>query len=253
MNISVRGKKRFGICLLVACLVVGNMTGCSFMKKSLEIETGNVSSGSVVMMVGGEQVRYSEVLAYCYFLKCQYENSFGEELWQYKISENETIGDQAKQEIVNMITQLKVINTVAQEQGISLSADEQDEALRQAEDLVRNANAKDKKKYLLSVQEISEIYQENALADKMFYVATDRADTNVSEEEARQAVLDGESGGEGSQTPSDGREPGEDEINQAKEQIIQQRQSDMFIEEYNKWMQDKHVDINQAFWNDFSL
>lgn len=247
------GKKRFGLCLMIVCLTVLGLTGCSFMKKSSEIESGDVSSGSVVMMVGGEQVRYSEVLAYCYFLKCQYENSFGKELWDYKISENETIGDQAKQEIVNMITQLKVINAVAQEQGISLSADEQDEALRQAEDLHRNASAEDKKKYLLSVQEISEIYQENALADKMFYVATDRADTNVSEEEARQAVLDAQNDRDGSQASSDGREPGEDEINQAKEQIIRQRQSDMFIEEYNKWLQDQHVDINQAFWNDFSL
>lgn len=88
--------------------------------------------------------------AYCYFLKCQYEDSFGKELWNYKLSENETIGDQAKQEIVNMITQLKVISGVAQEQEVSLFADEQDEALRQAESLVQNATAADKKTYSLS-------------------------------------------------------------------------------------------------------
>lgn len=104
-----------------------------------------MSSGTVVMMVGDDQVRYSEVMAYCYFLKCQYEDSFGKELWQYKLDDNETIGDQAKQEIVNMITQLKVISGVAQQQEVSLSADEQDEALRQAESLVQNAKAADKR------------------------------------------------------------------------------------------------------------
>ena len=102
-------------------------TGCG-KKKTSKLEKGDISSGTVVMMVGDYQVRYSEVMAYCYFLKCQYEDSFGKELWNYKLSENETIGDQAKQEIVNMITQLKVISGVAQEQEVSLSADEQDEA-----------------------------------------------------------------------------------------------------------------------------
>ena len=175
-----------GLCIAMAAALV--FTGCGHKKSSREEKGTTVSSGTVVMMVGDDQVRYSEVMAYCYFLKCQYEDSFGKELWQYKLDDNETIGDQAKQEIVNMITQLKVISDVAQQQEVSLSADEQDEALRQAESLVQNAKAADKKEYGLSVQKISEIYQENLLAEKMFYVATDEADTNVTDEEASEAI-----------------------------------------------------------------
>ena len=124
-----------GLCIAMAAALV--FTGCGHKKSSREEKGTTVSSGTVVMMVGDDQVRYSEVMAYCYFLKCQYEDSFGKELWQYKLDDNETIGDQAKQEIVNMITQLKVISDVAQQQEVSLSADEQDEALRQAESLVQ--------------------------------------------------------------------------------------------------------------------
>ena len=124
-----------GLCIAMAVALV--FTGCGHKKSSKEEKGTTVSSGTVVMMVGDDQVRYSEVMAYCYFLKCQYEDSFGKELWQYKLDDNETIGDQAKQEIVNMITQLKVISDVAQQQEVSLSADEQDEALRQAESLVQ--------------------------------------------------------------------------------------------------------------------
>lgn len=209
------------LCIAMAVMVL--FTGCG-KKKTSKLEKGDISSGTVVMMVGDYQVRYSEVMAYGYFLKCQYEDSFGKELWDYKLSENETIGDQAKQEIVNMITQLKVISGVAQEQEVSLSADEQDEALRQAESLVQNATVADKKTYSLSVQKISEIYQENLLAEKMFYVATDDADTNVSDEEARQAILD-----EKAKTASGAAIGTEDEtaitqdmISQQKEVIIQQ-------------------------------
>ena len=111
-----------GLCIAMAAALV--FTGCGHKKSSKEEKGTTVSSGTVVMMVGDDQVRYSEVMAYCYFLKCQYEDSFGKELWQYKLDDNETIGDQAKQEIVNMITQLKVISDVAQQQEVSLSADE---------------------------------------------------------------------------------------------------------------------------------
>ena len=205
-----------GLCIAMAAALV--FTGCGNKKSSKEEKGTKVSSGTVVMMVGDDQVRYSEVMAYCYFLKCQYEDSFGKELWQYKLDDNETIGDQAKQEIVNMITQLKVISGVAQQQEVSLSADEQDEALRQAESLVQNAKAADKKEYGLSVQKISEIYQENLLAEKM-------EDSSITQ----------------------------DMIDQQKEKIIRQRQSDMFVKKYNQWLQDKKVDINQSFWNDFTL
>jgi DNA uptake protein ComE-like DNA-binding protein len=227
------------------------VTGCSIGKKSSKVESGDVSSGSVVMIVGDHQVKYSEVLAYCYFLKCQYEESFGKELWSYELSEGETIGDQAKQEIVNMITQLKIISSVAEKEGVSLSAEEQDEALQQAQTLVNSASDEDREEYALTVQEISNIYQENSLAEKMFYVATDDADSYVSDEEATQWVqANTESSGE------DGEEQeqiSEDALAQAKETIIEERQSEMFVKKYNEWLQDKDVDINQSFWNEFQL
>jgi hypothetical protein len=243
-NMKHAKKTTFLAAVLAASLCI---TGCNIGKKS-KVDSGDVSTNSVVMMVGDRQVRYSEVLAYCYFLKCQYEESFGKELWSYEIGDNETIGDQAKQEIVNMITQLKIISSVAEEQEISLTAEEQDEALQQAQTLLRNASEEDKEEYALSVQEISSIYQENSLAEKMFYVATDDADSYVSDEEAEEYLQSDD------QTDSDEEvQASQEEIAQAKEEIISKRQSQMFVEKYNQWLSDKDVDINQSFWNGFEL
>lgn len=324
--------------LMAGLIAVALLTGCAEGKKDSKLETGDISDDSVVMLVGRETVRFSEIKTYCYFLKCQYEDSFGKELWEYPVSSTETIGDKAKQEIVNMITQLKVIRATAEEQGVALTAEEQDQALQQAEELVGNATKKDKKQYSLSVQEVSEIYQENALANKMFYIATDDASTSVSNEEARQVSLQylevitngTDSKGDTVQMSQEekkeaweraqnlknevpegqdflgyaqvntdasqaeitiGRdtdklehkvvvaafsmrtgeisdviegeqgyyilycvsEQDEEAASRRKEEIIEERQTEMFMQKYAQWMKDKDVDINQSFWNDFSL
>ena len=331
-------KKKAVVCIALAAMMTISLPGCGRKDKNATLETGTVSDNSVVMLVGNEPVRFSEIKDYCYFLKCQYEGNFGEELWNYPIGDSETIGDQAKQEIVNMITQLKIICAKAKEENITLTADEQDEALRQAEELVANATKKDKKEYKLSVQELTEIYKENALASKMFYIATDDADTNISDEQARQVslqyvqILTNGTNKNGVQVKMDeqtkkkalkrairlaqeaartedfltfaqqnteaqqaeltiGRDTDklektvvdaafsmqtgeiseviegeqgyyilycvnqedEEATRQRKEEIIQERQTAMFMDKYSQWMQGKKVDINQSFWNEFSI
>ena len=89
----------------------------------------------------------------------------------------------------------------------------------------------------------------------MFYVATDDADTNVSDDEARQAILDqkAKTASQSAIQEDEDTSISREMLSQQKEEIIQDRQADMFVRKYNKWLQDKKVDINQSFWNDFTL
>ena len=178
------------LCVLLAFVLM--LPGCSktgVTKKNTKLETGVVEDTSIVIKAGNTGVKYSEVRNYCYLLKCQYEASFGAGLWKYQLDKDTTIGDEAKQEIVNIITQLKIIRKTADDMQISLTSDEKDEALRHAEEIVNSASAKDKEKYCLGVQGMAEVYEDNILAEKMFYVATDEADTVVTDDEARQVDI----------------------------------------------------------------
>lgn len=177
--------------IMAGCLMFGVlMTGCTGNKsdseKSVKLEQGTIEEDSIVIGIGSTGVKYSEVRNYCYLMKQQYEGSFGNQLWNYQLEDGITIGDEVKEEIINMITQLKVICATAKEQEVSLTSDEKDEALQKAEQIMASANDEDKEKYLLSLQGMSKIYEENALANKMFYIATDDADTEVTDEEAKQ-------------------------------------------------------------------
>lgn len=189
----MKRNKRMLALSLAGLLVVSVLSGCSSDKKlggGVKLENGEIQENSIVIAVGDIGVKYNEVLSYCYLLKEQYEDSFGSEVWNYRLEEGKTIGDEAKEEVINMITQLKIIGATARKEDVSLTNDEKDEALQKAEAVVGKATDEDKQKYHLSVQGMSEIYEENALANKMFYIATDDADAEVSDAEARQVKIE---------------------------------------------------------------
>lgn len=187
----MRKSSKVLIAILVGTLMMGSLTGCGdgITKSSVKLSKGDIKDNSIVITVGDNGVKYSEVKNYCYFLKMQYEGSFGDQIWSYKTGEDTTVGDEAKEEVINMITQLKIINEAAKEQKVTLTNDEKDEAVQKAEEMIGTASAEDKEEYFLSVQSLSNIYEENAIANKMFYIATDDADTDISDEEAKQIKI----------------------------------------------------------------
>jgi foldase protein PrsA len=185
---ETKKKRILRMSVLLSMTAAMLLSGCG-RSDSHQLATNRFSNDSIVMTIGNETVKCREIKDYSYFLKCQYDSRFGKKIWQYSLGKSGTIGDQAKQEIVNMITQLRIINTAAASQNVKLTNDEVDEANLAAENLLKKASAADKKKYSLNAQEISEIYQENELAEKMFYRVTNQADTNVSDEEAKQISI----------------------------------------------------------------
>lgn len=192
MVTMIKKSKWMAVGLSICIAVAGVCTGCGNSKigtKKVKLAAGTPDKDSIVMSVGSDGVEYSEMMNYAYLLKRQYEGNFGSELWNYSLGGNKTVGAQAKQEIVNMVTQLKVIAQAADRNEVSLTNDEKDEAMQKAEKIMEKVSGSDKKKYYLSVQGLSKLYEENVLANKMFYVATDKANTDVSDEEARQAAI----------------------------------------------------------------
>ena len=206
-----------GICIAAAVSMLCG--GCASKDKgtkkrsNVKLETGEIAEDSIVMAVGN----------YRYLLQRQYQGSFSEELWNYELEEGKTIGDEAKQEIVGMITQLKVIKTEAKAEKVRLSNDEVDEALQQAETVMSSVSEEDKKAYSLTVQGFSEIYQENILANKMFYIATDAVNTAVSE----------------------------DLTAEEKEAEIEKRLTEHFKDRYEEWLKKCEVKISEDFWDVF--
>ena len=127
MVTMIKKSKWMAVGLSICIAVAGVCTGCGNSKigtKKVKLTAGTPDKDSIVMSVGSDGVEYSEMMNYAYLLKRQYEGNFGSELWNYSLGGNKTVGAQAKQEIVNMVTQLKVIAQAADRNEISLTNDE---------------------------------------------------------------------------------------------------------------------------------
>lgn len=331
-----------GVALMA--LTMGLVSGCGGNGKSksgVKLENGDIQDNSVVVSVGDTGVTYSKVRNYCYLLSHQYDKNFSHDVWNYSLGKEGSIGDEAKEEVLSMVTQMAVIGKTAKSQKVTLSSDEKDQAVQRAEQLVEGATEEDKKSYCLTVQQMSEVFEENLLAEKMFYIATDEVDTDISDEEALQRKIqyiriltngttesgvkvnlgskekaealkranqllqdgakaedflafaqkntDGASaeatiGKVGQNTGEladkavteawklkkgqlssviegeDGyyiircvEETDEDATYERKEQLIEERQTEMFRKKYGKWLGDDEVRISKSFWKIFQI
>lgn len=157
--------------------------------KKTQVEEGELSRKSVVMVINDETVTYEEMMAYIYFLKKQYEPQVGNKIWGYQLKEGQTVEDVAKESLIRMAMQVKIIAGQARKEGISLDNDEKAEVNQIAAAFMETVSKEDKDKYYVNQENVQSIYQENQLATKMFYLSTDEADTDVTDEEARQATV----------------------------------------------------------------
>lgn len=142
-----------------------------------------------ILKIGEETVYYNEAMVYVLLLKQEYEPSLGAEIWDYNTKEGSDFEDMAKQEVIDQITELKIIASKAKELGIELDGDEKGGALTAAKDHFNLITPKDKKTYGITLGTLEQIYRDNQLATKVYDITTSDVDTEVSDKEAKQVTI----------------------------------------------------------------
>lgn len=149
-----------------------------------------VNAGELVAMVGDTKVYYNEAMVYLKSAQENYENSYGKGIWNADILGNgETFGKMLKSEVINQITELKIIRSEAEKMGITLTEEEQAEADSYAKEHYDGLTQEDKDKYLVTEEVLRQVYADNLLANKVFENKTINVDTNVSDQDAKQITV----------------------------------------------------------------
>jgi foldase protein PrsA len=148
------------------------------------------NSGQLMAMIGDTKVYYNEAMVYLKSAQENYETDYGKNIWDADILGNgETFGKMIKDEVINQITEIKIICAEAQKQDISLSEEELADANAYAKEHFEGLAPKDISRYLVTEELLRKIYADNLLAEKAFETLTINVDTNVSDMEAKQITV----------------------------------------------------------------
>ena len=120
-----------------------------------------------------------------YTLENEYGSYLGESMWETNISDGVTLEDSTKEEAIETLRTVKVLIAHAEELNVSLDDEEKAAAKESAESFEES----DAGKKIIEItgaetELIEQIFEENALANKVKEAIYDSADTEVSDEDA---------------------------------------------------------------------
>ena len=158
--------------------------------KEEDTQTKQLNSGELMAMIGNEKVYYNEAMVYLKSAQENYETDYGKNIWNADILGNGvTFGNMIKDEVMNQITEIKIICAQAQEQGITLSEEEIADANAYAKEHYEGLRAEDIDKYLITEELLKKVYENNLLAEKAFETLTINVNTDVPDYEAKQITV----------------------------------------------------------------
>ncbi|MCH5251429.1 MAG: hypothetical protein J1F22_00520 [Lachnospiraceae bacterium] len=186
--------------LLCLCLCLG-MTACGRDEKAEEtvsktenaasVSNGTLQEDSTALAVGKTVVSYQEYKIYYYFMKTQYESVLTQRVWSYSGIQDgkKSIGQEAIEDVLRLIIQVKVIVRAAEKQGVTLAADEKEAADYQAKKYYEGLSDSVKKENSMSIAMLSKILEENKLAEKMYHIVVGKTNTGVTAEQLKAAKV----------------------------------------------------------------
>ncbi|MDF2907116.1 MAG: hypothetical protein K0R34_2437 [Herbinix sp.] len=153
-------------------------------------ETGQANSGELMAMIGDIRLYYNEAMVYLKSAQSNYETQYGRNIWEADIFGNgETFGTMIKEEVINQITELKIIGAQAAKEGITLSEEELADANAYAKEHFEGLTSEDISKYLITEELLRQVYADNLLAEKTFEYYTINVDNKVSDLESKQVTV----------------------------------------------------------------
>jgi len=174
-------KTKVKIISLALCLTI-LLGGCQFGGRQVKFTLG--LGGQDVFKIGKTTISLTQAKVYLCNYQNIYGNAFGLNLWQDKSTED-SLQQYVKDITISELARVVCMDQLAQEQKIVLTEDEKAN-VKKATKVYYKSLTKDEKEYMGADESIIEgLYEDYALADKLYKSLTERVDEEVSDDEAR--------------------------------------------------------------------
>lgn len=141
----------------------------------------------------GESVYLDEAWVYAKTMEQEYESYYGDDIWSMEIDDENggktTFEEVVKSDIIEEIKMVKVMVSKADENDIVLNDEELDEASKQAQEFFDGLTDEDIEETQIDIEVAIKVFEENALANKVYDKIIAGGIDEVSDEEARQTTI----------------------------------------------------------------
>ena len=175
---------------IVSCVTL--LTGCVPQLSSGENLKVVLTTGfreNEVFRIEDASCSLSEIMVYLINTQDQYESTLGSGIWNAKVK-GQNLEDSVKESCLAKIAQIKTMNLLAQQNGIMLSDDEKTKAQKAAQEYYGSLNDTEKAAMdNVSLNTVTQMYDEYALADKLYQYTIRDINPEVSDDEARKLTV----------------------------------------------------------------
>lgn len=141
-----------------------------------------------VFRIGSVSCMKSELMVYLTNTQNQYENVFGEEIWRQDFN-GVTLEENVKETVLARIARVKSMTLLAQEMNVSLSEGERALCGRAAEIYYSSLSERERELLEITQEQIDAMYQDYALADKVYHYIIRDINPEISDDEARTITI----------------------------------------------------------------
>lgn len=125
-----------------------------------------------------------EVMVFLTNIQNRYERVFGEEIWAAS-ADGMTLEENVKDTVLAQLAQMKTMDLLAEKNGVTLSEEEKEKAGKAAAEYFSSLNETEKTLLKVTEKEIETLYQEYALAEKVYAFIIKDINPEISDDEAR--------------------------------------------------------------------
>ncbi len=177
----------FIVALVCACSL---LSGCSMEDLDRKIVFTTGFSDNEVFRIEDTTCSLTEILVYLVNTQEGYEITFGKDIWKAQ-TDSGTVEDRLKESVLAKVAQIKVMNLLAAEKEIAL--DEEDLAAIEVASKEYYEELTDADKQAMNdvtLEDIIQIYTEQALADKLYDYLIKDINPEISDDEARTITVE---------------------------------------------------------------
>ncbi len=180
MKLKYIAKKIVTICLIIV-MSTTSLTGCGEHTK-IVFTTG--LSGNQIFKIGSTVCTKPEIMVYLTSFYNQYVDTYGQEMWNYDFG-GVSLEEYVKSVVLSKMAQIKIMNLMAEEREISLSSEEQTKVSEAADQYFSMLDTNLKEQEKITEKVVDTVYEEYALANKVYKTITESAEMEISDDEAR--------------------------------------------------------------------